>query len=66
MFLSNKSKQTLTILFHFYFKDAENSTVLNDEVYAIEMGTEMSNLSDALSLTFKTNQVFKCMGGGYF
>ncbi|XP_016411253.1 adhesion G-protein coupled receptor G5-like [Sinocyclocheilus rhinocerous] len=37
-------------------KDAENSTVLNDEVYAIEMGTEISNLSDAISLTFKTDQ----------
>ncbi|XP_026118365.1 adhesion G-protein coupled receptor G2-like [Carassius auratus] len=34
-------------------KDAENSTVLNDEVYAIEMGTKISNLSDPISLTFK-------------
>ncbi|XP_016138436.1 adhesion G-protein coupled receptor G2 isoform X3 [Sinocyclocheilus grahami] len=36
-------------------KDAENSTVLNDEVYAIEMGAEISNLSNAISLTFKTD-----------
>ncbi|XP_016353213.1 adhesion G-protein coupled receptor G5-like [Sinocyclocheilus anshuiensis] len=40
-------------------KDAENSTVLNDEVYAIEMGTKISNLSDAISLTFKNHQKTK-------
>lgn len=34
-------------------KDAENSTVLNDVVYAIEMGTKISNLSENISLTFK-------------
>uniref|UniRef100_A0A8C1KCZ8 Adhesion G protein-coupled receptor G11 n=1 Tax=Cyprinus carpio TaxID=7962 RepID=A0A8C1KCZ8_CYPCA len=36
--------------------DAENSTVLNDEVYAIEMGANISNLSDTISLTFKKDQ----------
>ncbi|KAL1254090.1 hypothetical protein QQF64_016319 [Cirrhinus molitorella] len=34
-------------------KDAENSTVLNDDVYAIEMGTRISNLSTGINLTFK-------------
>ncbi|XP_050994527.1 adhesion G-protein coupled receptor G5 [Labeo rohita] len=37
-------------------KDAENSTVLNDEVYAIEMGGKISNLSNGISLTFKKDQ----------
>ncbi|XP_043074812.1 adhesion G-protein coupled receptor G5 [Puntigrus tetrazona] len=37
-------------------KDAENSTVLNDEVYAIEMGANITNLSDPISLTFKISQ----------
>ncbi|RXN32296.1 adhesion G- coupled receptor G5-like protein [Labeo rohita] len=38
-------------------KDAENSTVLNDEVYAIEMGGKISNLSNGISLTFKKDQI---------
>ncbi|XP_059368142.1 adhesion G-protein coupled receptor G2 isoform X3 [Carassius carassius] len=37
-------------------KDAENSPVLNDEVYAIEMGAQIYNLSDNISLTFPKNQ----------
>ncbi|TRY88475.1 hypothetical protein DNTS_005156 [Danionella cerebrum] len=36
--------------------DANNSTVLNDEVYAIEMGTSISNLSSPIVLSFNWDQ----------
>ncbi|XP_048063648.1 adhesion G-protein coupled receptor G2 isoform X2 [Megalobrama amblycephala] len=38
-------------------QDEKNSTVLGDEVYAIEMGTEISNLTENISLVFSNKQI---------
>ncbi|KAL7889090.1 hypothetical protein AOLI_G00040640 [Acnodon oligacanthus] len=45
-----------TSVFRFpnFTKDAKNSTVLNNEVYSIDMGTEITNLTNTISLIFRS------------
>ncbi|XP_036438372.1 adhesion G-protein coupled receptor G2-like [Colossoma macropomum] len=53
---ANQSKTALfTAVFRFpeFPKDEKNSTVLNNEVYSIDMGAEIANLTDTINLTFR-------------
>ncbi|KAL7872623.1 hypothetical protein SRHO_G00076060 [Serrasalmus rhombeus] len=45
-----------TSVFRFpnFTKDAKNSTVLNNEVYSIDMGTEITNLTNTISFIFRS------------
>jgi len=43
----------LIMLLYFLFQDELNSTVLGDEVLAVEMGTTISNLTDKMSIHFR-------------
>ncbi|KAI4900233.1 hypothetical protein NFI96_026023 [Prochilodus magdalenae] len=54
--VANKSNTTLfTSVFRFpnFNKDEKNSTVLNNEVYSIDMGAEISNLTTPVNITFR-------------
>lgn len=36
------------------FQDAKNTSVLNNEVIAIDMGTEISNLTTDINITYRS------------
>ncbi|XP_021329059.2 adhesion G protein-coupled receptor G3 [Danio rerio] len=54
----NQSSNAFLGVFRFpnMSKDANNSDVLNNEVYAIEMGTKIKNLSNTINLSFNMSQ----------
>ncbi|XP_047429062.1 adhesion G-protein coupled receptor G2-like [Mugil cephalus] len=51
----NSSNSTFAAVFRFInmAEDEKNSTVLGDEVLAIEMGTKIANLTDTININFK-------------
>uniref|UniRef100_A0AAR2JJK0 Adhesion G protein-coupled receptor G11 n=1 Tax=Pygocentrus nattereri TaxID=42514 RepID=A0AAR2JJK0_PYGNA len=57
--LEKAATQNQTALFTAVFRfpefpeDEKNSTVLNNEVYSIEMGAKIANLTDTINLTFR-------------
>ncbi|XP_072550689.1 adhesion G-protein coupled receptor G2 [Salminus brasiliensis] len=72
--LSQNISKLFTAVFRFpnFTKDEKNSTVLNDEVYSIDMGAEIANLTNTINITFKkvdkqkqaTPQCFSWSGSG--